>query len=416
MSDKLPTNKEQLLDFMRSHIGPEVKDVIEAALAAQEEKSVSQLDAKLAKAFASQGDADAEARKSSGRKAAEFIFALAKGGRNGYADAAAYAQKAGFVSAHKALSTANVAGGGLMVPVEFGEHIEGLYANSVVRKLGAEQMPMPSGALTMSADNALPTSSWVGEAENAASSNPTQRGVSLAAKKLVTIVPIPNELLKDTSGKALQWVQKKAEQSSSLAEDLAFLRGAGSVHSPKGALYHAASANKFNRAQAGSDSTATEIFKDLGKAIYLCAGQNVAFERGGWAFHPRIEWTLRTILNSNGIPYFLEQMNGGRLFGFPFETSTQIPINLDTSEAGTGDESEVYFGDWASTYIGDTGEVEAMVVDGAAYYNSTSSAVVSGLSRDETVVKLARRTDFTVGQAGNELSIIQSVDWAPTVS
>lgn len=407
-------SKQDLLDFLKVEIAPVVKDVVEERMTKSDEARAASFDERIAKAFAASKQADEESKKSKSRKAAEYIFALAKGREPG--KAAEYAKAQGWQSAEKALSTGTVAGGGLMIPVEFGPHIEGLYANSVVRELGAEIMPMPSGSLTMSADNALPTTNWVGESQNGGSSAPTQRGVSLAAKKAVTIVPIPNELLKDTSGKALDWVERKAMQASGLAEDLAFLRGLGSAYAPKGMLYWVASANSFNRSQAGAASTAAEIFKDLGKAIYLVATQNVPLLRGGWAFHPRIEWTLKTILNSNGVPYFMEQMKAGELWGFPFRTTTQIPINLDTSGAGTGDESDVYFADFASCYVGETGEMDAMVVDGAAYYNSDAAAVVSGLSRDETVVKLSRRVDFSVGHQGNEIGLIRSVDWTPTAS
>jgi hypothetical protein len=104
-------------------------------------------------------------------------------------------------------------------------------------------------------------------------------------------------------------------------------------------------------------------------------------------------------------------MSTGKLFGFTFGSTTQIPNSLNTSGAGSNDESEVYFGDFDSLVYGETGEVEVEVIKGAAYYDSNSGAVVSGVSLDQTCVVLKKRMDFTSLYDGKDIAVIQSVDW-----
>jgi HK97 family phage major capsid protein len=316
----------------------------------------------------------------------------------------------GYETVAKALGESTGAGGGFLLQPEQGEYIESLTAGAAVRQLGPRVIPMPSGSITLPAGDGSATAYWSAESTNVSSSEPSARQVNMSAKRLTVIVPLSNELLRDSGGMAEAWVEDEAKKAATEAEDLAFIRGDGDENAPRGMLYRATSGNKFDITHAAASATSDEIYVDLGKAIRKLADNDIPMIRPGWVMSKRSEWKIRTLLNDLAIPIFKSEMDGGRLFGFPFASTTQIPNNLDTSSDGDDDESEIYFADFYSVVIGQTGGVEMSVHDAASYYNGSS--VVSGLSRYETVVRLVYRVDFSSLHEGKDIAVIQSVDWA----
>jgi hypothetical protein len=172
--------------------------------------------------------------------------------------------------------------------------------------------------------------------------------------------------------------------------------------------YRVDSSNLFNITHAAAAATAAEKYADLGRAIQKLANYNVPMLRCGWAMSKRTEWDLKTTMNSLQLPMF-QSMEKGLLLGFPFASTTQIPNNL--SVVGSADESEVYFADFQTAVIGETKETMIEVVKGGAYYDSDSSAVVSGLSNDQTVVVIRKRVDFSCLHDGKEVAVINACDW-----
>jgi HK97 family phage major capsid protein len=344
------------------------------------------------------------------RKAAEMILAAAHAGQGGWGAAMDFARKGNLKYAQKALGQATGSAGGYLVEPEFGEHIDLLFANSAVRKLGANEMPMPNGNLVFPGDASGATAYWVGENANATESAPTFQQVSLSAKQVRVIVPLSNQLINDTSGKALAHVERLAEKAAVLAEDLAFLKGTGSVYQPRGMFYQA-STNKFDITHSGSTATFSEMVADLGRAIGYLADANVPEGRWGWIMHPRSARHIKFAANSLGIREFYDEMKGGQLLGFPFQTTTQISKTLDVSTDGSDDESEIYLANFDLCYIGDVPGVELEAFRGGAYYG-TGGSVVSGISLDQTAVVFSKRLDFGCAHQGAEVCVIEEVDWA----
>lgn len=410
--------KQDVLDLIKGDVSQLVAEVIEEKMA----KTNEQWDAKHAGLIeeakrasieaaggiirhASPADVQMERR----RKASRFLRCLASAGGNPK-EAADFATKLGYGDVAKALGESVGAAGGFLVQPEVGEWISSLSADAVVRQNGAREIPMPSGQITLPAGRGGVTATWVGESTPVNASQPNMGQVNLAAKKMMIVVPLSNELLNDAGGMADQWAEDEAKVGAAATEDLAFLRGTGGANSPTGMLHQAAAANVIAITHAGAVATVDEIFADLGRVIQAVVGNNVPLVRGAWEFSKRIEWHLKTLLNANNIPVFKEEMDKGTLFGFPFKSTTQIPNNLDTSGGGANDESEVYFADHFSTVIGDTGEVAIEVIKGAAYVDSTGT-LVSGVSRDETCLVLKKRVDFRSLYQGQDIGVLTEVDW-----
>lgn len=394
---------EELKDLLKTEVSPMVAEIVEERMAKVEEEFNARASGLVAPVQA-QSQMVAPAKT---RTAAQFIRCLARANGD-RAQAADYAKSCGNETVAKALGTLTGGSGGYLVQPEMGEFIDSLGAGSAVRSLGARVVPMKNGSISLPGGSSGATANWVGENAVAGSSTPAERMVTMNAKKCMVVIPVSNELLEDASGLADQWIEDEGKRAAEEAEDLAFIRGTGSANAPRGMRYRVDSSNLFNITHAAAAATAAEKYADLGRAIQKLANYNVKMLKCGWVMSKRSEWDLRTTMNSLQLPMF-QSMDNGLLFGFPFASTTQIPNNL--SVVGSADESEIYFADFQSVVIGETKETTLEVVKGAAYYDSDSSAVVSGLSNDQTVVVVRKRVDFTSLHDGKDIAVINACDW-----
>ena len=302
----------------------------------------------------------------------------------------------------KALAESVFEGGGAIVPDEYvAEVIDLLRAQTVVRALGARPMPMNSGSLTMPYLAKGTTAYYVGENKNITVSEPEFGQLQLSAKKLAALVPISNDLLRDSSPATDTIVRDDMVRTIGLREDLAFIRDDGTENKPKGMRHWVATGNVANR----GGSALANVVSDLGKCIRNLEEADVPMFVPGWIMTPRTKWFLMTLLDSNGNYVFRAEMLTGNLMTYPFRTTTQIPNNLASPQANT---SEIYFADFASLIIGENTQLLVDVFPGGAYYDGTT--VVSGISTDQTVMRVLERHDFGARYRGKEISVL-TVDW-----
>lgn len=304
----------------------------------------------------------------------------------------------------KALAASEFEGGGAIVPDEYvAEIIELLRARTVVRALGAQPMPMNSGSLTMPFMSSGSSASYVGENKNISKSAPEFGQLQLSAKKLAGLVPISNDLLRDSSPAADNVVRNDLVQAMSLREDLAFIRDDGTENKPKGMRHWADTV-----ADRTTDGALANVVADLAKMIKDLEEANIPLTNGGWAMTPRTKWHLMSLVDGNGNYVFRDEMLGGELMTYPFLTSTQIPNNLaDLGTTGTNF-SELYLADFNSLIIGENTQLLVDVFPGGAYHDGTN--VVSGISSDQTVMRVLARHDFGARYRGKEISVLM-VDW-----
>ncbi len=319
--------------------------------------------------------------------------------------AAAYHAEHVFKDPHVAAALGESAGttGGFAVPPEYSQEIiELLAAQAVVRRAGARVLPMNSNVLNIPRVTGGATSTYIGENQNIAKSEQTFGQLTLTAKKLATLVPISNDLIRDASPAADAIVRDDIVQSMALREDLGFIRDDGTQNKPRGIRYWTAAANVFS---ANATINAANVIADLGKAIRLVRASNAKMLRCAWIMSARTEFYLLTLLDANSNFIFRPEMLAGRLLGFPYFVSTQVPENLGS---GTN-ETEVFFGDFADAVIG---ENESLVVDvstEAAYYDGSS--VVAAFSLDQTVIRAIARHDFAL-RHDTSFSVVTAVKWA----
>lgn len=306
----------------------------------------------------------------------------------------------------KALMAGDATAGGFLIAPEFStEVIELLGPMAVVRSLNPVIMPMDQGTLSISKLTGGATSTYVGESQNIPSSQQTTGMLDLVWKKLATLVPISNDLLRfnTTNPAADAVVRDDVVASMARREDLAFIRGDGLSGTPKGLRNWAPAANQLNVTVAAP--TLANVTTDLGEIILALENADVRMMRPGWIFAPRTVNYLMTLRDGNGNFAFRPEMLTGNLWTWPFRRTTQVPINL-----GGGAESENYLADFADVVIGESSEIIIDASPNAAYFDTTAGAVVSSFSRDESVIRAIARHDFGMRHDAS-VAVHIDVDW-----
>ena len=301
----------------------------------------------------------------------------------------------------RAMSVSSLTAGGALIPPELsGEIVELLYAKTVALALGARTIEFTS-SINMGKMNSGATVYYVGEGANVTPSQPAFGELRLTGKKAAAIVPVTNELLRNPSVGADTIIRDDLLQAMALRRDLSALRGTGETNQPKGVTRWINSSNVFN----STGTTTAQKVADLVKAVRLVDESNVPLDSGGWALSPRSKWALFATLDANSNFVFAAQLAMGMLLGFPNRTTTQIPNNL-----GGGTDSEVYFGAWNDLVMGFDKATPTQV---EAFPNGTffdGSALVSGISSDQTPIRMLEGHDVIL-RHDNTFARIDAVAW-----
>jgi len=146
-----------------------------------------------------------------------------------------YGQKA---AASPALSWVDqTLGGSFVPPATFGPPIELLRNMEALMSAGATVMPLgPSGRLTFPRLVQATQFQWAGENIQVPPNTPKTGSLNLSAKKAMSVICMPNELLRFGSPATEQLIRTDMFKSVALGMDLAFLQGPGSDNVPLGLI------------------------------------------------------------------------------------------------------------------------------------------------------------------------------------
>ncbi len=124
--------------------------------------------------------------------------------------------------------------GGFVVPPNYvPELIELLRPRSVVRRMGPSEAPLVNGSLTLPKLTGGATANYIGESTNIPPSQLTGGQVKATARKLVSLVPVSNDLLRFASPSADTMVRNDLLRAMAQAEDAAFIRSDGGGTRPR---------------------------------------------------------------------------------------------------------------------------------------------------------------------------------------
>ena len=328
----------------------------------------------------------------------------------------------------RALSTSVGSAGGFLVPPEMSsEVIELLRPASAVMALGPIMMPMASGNMSIPRVAGGASAGYVGENQPTQGSQQSFGMVQLSAKKLTSVVPMSNDMIRFPSAATDTIVRDDMVKSIAMRADLAFIRGQGTQFSPKGLKTFAAAASlngantiaatpqvgsAFATTQANAIIALMNVTYDLSRLELALENANITMTRPGWIMSPRSKTYLMNLRDGNGNLVFYAEMSTGKLRGKPYKITTQVPNNLaavDQNGNATVDGSEVYLADFAEVIIGEAHGLELDVFPGGAYVDNSGN-LVSGVSNDQTVMRAIIQHDMNMRQEA-AAAVLTGVRW-----
>ena len=250
----------------------------------------------------------------------------------------------------KALSATNPAAGGYPIPeIYLDQIIELLYSKTVIFELGAQKVPMANGNLNIPKMTGGARATWGGEARKIAKTQPTYGNIRLSAKRLEAIVPQTRELLMSTNYSADQLFANDLTRRMELGLDFGAMFGKGGEFQPLGVftdkeVEHVDAKALSNDDLADSNGKITADFPVYVRSKVLA--KNVDDSKLGWAFNSVLEGYLMNLKTTTGAYIYRDEMNSGKLAGFPYRVSNQIT----TDSTGL---TELAFGNWADLLVGE---------------------------------------------------------------
>jgi HK97 family phage major capsid protein len=306
----------------------------------------------------------------------------------------------------RALAAGDGPAGGFAVADEWSQDIiEFLRPQSTIIKFGGPTLPMTTGTLRLPRMSGGAAASYIGENVAAPKTQQVFGQVVANYKKLAALVPISNDLLRYASPSAETMIRGDLVAAMAQRADLAFIRDNGTASTPKGLRYWAP-ASQVISATAGQ--VLASVITDLGKLVVALRNQNVRFLKPGWLFAPRVWNFLLTVTNTNGFYVFRDEMlSKGTLWGFPFQVTSQVPVNLTDVSAGTAG-SEVYLADFADFVIC---QATQLLVDSSTEAAYVDGSVQAAFSLDQMVIRAILEHDC-VARHDFSIAVLTGMTWA----
>lgn len=335
----------------------------------------------------------------------------------------------------KALIVSSGPAGGFIVPPDYmNEIIELLRPQAQVRAAGPRNIPMPRGTMTLPGQASAATASYGNENARITASQQTLNSIVATYKKLTALVPVSNDMMRYADPAVDAFVRDDLVKVIALREDLAFLFGDGTQDTPRGLSSFANSYAVAGGGTAGvwsttGDSTAASggnfitstssynlstAAQELGGLVNKLDAANVLDRRRVWFMHPRSKNYLYNVQNSLGVYVYRDEMNTGKLLGYPFRTTTQIPTNICNADSSQTDCSFVVLAEMDEAMIFDSMQLELAVSREGSYVDATG-ATVSAFQNDQTLIRAITEHDFQMRHDA-AIAIAQFVRWAPAIS
>lgn len=295
---------------------------------------------------------------------------------------AMYPQDTELHSTLKALSVSAPSDGGFLIPEQYATEIIPLLRNkAVVRGMGARSLPLTNGNLNIPQMLGGASSYYLGENMDAKASQPSFGNMRLSAKKLVTLVPISNDLIRSTSPEADRMIRDDMVKSMALREDWAALYGKGTEYEPRGIANTKGITTKTLNDLPSSDN--------MGDFVGTLMTKNIDWTSVGWIFNGYIWNLLYHLKTTTGAYLHRAELDAGKFLGFPYKVANQIPIGADAKGL-----TDIFFGDFSEFMIGEEMGLELMASNEATYM--AGGQLVSAFSQDQTVIKMTAKHDFGV--------------------
>lgn len=335
----------------------------------------------------------------------------------------------------RALNVSGGASGGFIVPPDYmNEIIELLRPETVVRSSGGRVIPMPRGSMTLPGQASPATATYGSETKAIGTSQPGLNQIVATYKKLTALVPVSNDMMRYADPAVDAFVRDDLVQVLAIREDLAFILGDGTQDTPRGFLSFAqgfaganggiagsflttgnsTAASKGNFITSTSNYTLATVNAELAGAINKLDSANVKSRKRTWFMHPRTRNYLYNVQNSLGLYVYRDEMNEGKLLGYPFRTTTQIGTNYYNVDGSQTDCTFVFLVEMQEDMILDSMQLELAVSREGTYVDANGNTQ-SAFQNDQTLIRAIAEHDHQLRHDA-AVAVIQFVRWAPAIS
>jgi HK97 family phage major capsid protein len=311
----------------------------------------------------------------------------------------------------KALNTLVVTAGGAFIPQEFlAEYIELLYAELAVMKTNIRRIPSSTGNLTIPRLDSGATSYWQGELDEFIISQQTMDDVQMNARKLTTLVPVTNDLIRRSPISVEALVRADMIRISALTMDQSLLTGLGTSGTTLGLInlstntvvpYTGTTAPTSNQVALGN------VQQTLMSMKGALQKHNIPLAGAAWITTVDASNYLECITDGVGRPFYADEINKNMLLGMPFYTTNNMPSNMTVGSNHDG--SYLILFQPQDQILMETLDVFADSSTEASY--NDSGTMKSAYDRDQTVFRLIQEVDFNTRHP--QSIAVATVEWFP---
>lgn len=234
---------------------------------------------------------------------------------------------------------------------------------------------------------------WVDEGEKKPASQPTFNIVTLALKKLVTIVPMTEEAVEDSGVDLMSLVAQLIREAIDKEVDLQFLNGDGTVWT---GIFRDTSIPTIELA---TDEDITDLRPEniIAMVDAMPLGVN-----GKYLMHRTVLSKIRTLrMNADGTGDYMYNPLGGSEFGtingFPVVLAEAAPTAASAVDAAGGNHPMIMFGDFQrGVAYGEKSEVRLKLLDQATITDTDGTTVLNLAEQDMLALRAVQRVGFKV--------------------
>lgn len=382
---------------MQNHWGDHVGDVLAEILAEIKQPSSSETERMGSRYLGPNADKNLAAHVAKGgtveslKVAPRSFGAKAWGGGGG-----------GLARSMKALAEGTGSSGGYLVPAWVSAEILALVrSQSAVMQMKPRVLQVGKEMLLTSLSSGATAYYLAGENSSIPPSEETfDQAPLLKPTELGALVPISLRLLRDADDNpdVEDIIREDLAEVMALRQDLAFLRGTGTLGEPRGVL-NTPGLTPGPTVPANGVAVTFSLMKEIVASV---RDAGAAMRRPGFILHPKVVSALDRLTDADG-HFFSESDNllkldeagtRGTVGGVPFVTSRQIPTNL-TRGASTN-ATEIYFGDWSEAFIGENQGLVIETSGDASYTPDGGTTWVSAFQNRQQLFRALMAHDFNL--------------------
>jgi HK97 family phage major capsid protein len=309
-----------------------------------------------------------------------------------------------FDMAQKTMASTSGAAGAFNIPQGFAEEIIGLLTPYTAFLRGDPTIiPMPSGNFRQAAGATRPIAGYRTENTDIANSTATLREIDMSARILSSLVPLTDQIVRWTSGRAQAYASGQLGVAMGLALDDGMLLGNGTSPNPRGILNIV---GRGTRA-AAAGTTPTQVVVDAALRSMLNPIESFAELQNGlaWLMPQRVIGYLTDLRTPGGENYAYPSMQGENptLKGYPVLKASALPIN---GGAGTN-EARIGLVSFSNIFMGESQGMSLSISDTATYVNGGTT--ISAFQRGLVLIRATMEHDVEAvyNEAVQELTAVQ---------